>query len=225
MEYVYGHNIEHRDLKAENCLIAVEDGNYRAKLTDFGLSKSKDIVTQSTGRSSLNGAAGTATHMAPELLLTNSMTNFCQQSDVYSYGILMWEVLSRKIPFEGMNEAQIIAHLNEGKRPTPTPEDSPDDLIELMQECWAQSVGMRPKFTGVFDELLGAAEALNKPFFGSPLPQSDSPSPFLLLMRTPLVYWVHPQIGSPKALKKQKQGTISWRTSSAMCKKGQELLK
>ena len=189
MEYVYGHNIEHRDLKAENCLIAVENGHCRAKLTDFGLSKSKDIVTQSTGRSSANGAAGTATHMAPELLLTNSMTDFCQQSDVYSYGILMWEVLSRKIPFERMNEAQIIAHLTEGKRPTPTPEDSPDDLIKLMQECWTQSAGMRPKtFNLVLDTLKDAAKALNKSFFGSPQPQSDPLMPFPLLMRGCLVY-------------------------------------
>ena len=175
MEYVYGHGIEHRDLKAENCLIAVENGRYRAKLTDFGLSKSKDLVTQSTGRSTANGAAGTATHMAPELLLTNSMTNFCEESDVYSYGIVMYEVLWRKAAFQGMSQAQIIAQLSAEGRPSTneTPEGTPDDLITLMQECWAQSVGMRPKFSGVVDALLDAAEALNKPFFGSPLPLSD----------------------------------------------------
>ena len=186
MEYVYGHNIEHRDLKAENCLIAVEHGHYRAKLTDFGLSKSKDIVTQSTGRSTANGAAGTATHMAPELLLTNSMTNFCEESDVYSYGIVMYEVLWRKAAFQGMGQAQIIAQLSAGRRPSTndTPEGTPDDLIHLMQKCWAQDVGMRQKFTGVVDALLDAAEALNKPFFGSPLPQSDPLMPFALLMRT-----------------------------------------
>ena len=162
MEYVYEHGIEHRDLKPENCLITVEDGNYRAKLTDFGLSKSKDIVTQSTGRSSANGAAGTATHMAPELLLNNSNRLFRQESDVYSYAIVMYEVLSRKAAFEGLNESQIIAQINAQQRPSPIPTDSPPELITLMKECWAHDTAMRQKFKGVIADLQDAAEAMNK---------------------------------------------------------------
>ena len=160
MEYLYANGVEHRDLKAANCLL---DRDERVKLADFGLSKSKTLVKRSTGRTSTDqGASGTATHMAPELLLNNSNRLFCQESDVYSYAILMYEVLSRKAAFEGLNESQIIAQINAQQRPSPIPTDSPPELITLMKECWSHDTAMRQNFKGVIADLQDAAEAMSK---------------------------------------------------------------
>ena len=174
MEYIYGKGIEHRDLKAENCLVVIENGQYRAKITDFGLSKSKILVTQSTGRTLANGASGTANHMAPELLLSNSNESFCEESDVYSYGIVMYEVLSREVAFKGLNVTQIIAQISQRNRPSPIPTDSPAALITLMEECWAHDTAMRPKFERVLEDLRSTAEDMN---LGSVTLSSPPPLP------------------------------------------------
>ena len=104
MQYLTEKGVQHRDLKAHNCLIERDGGMIRVKLTDFGLSRSKALVTTFTGRASKNGPSGTVTHMAPEVLLKNEFT---EKSDSYSFGIVMWEVLSRAVAFQGLQQEQI----------------------------------------------------------------------------------------------------------------------
>ena len=149
MQYLYKNGVQHRDLKANNCLVVEHtSGDFHVKIADFGLSKSRKLVTR---RSSPNG--GTVTHMAPEILLNDSDKLFCEESDVYSYGIVMWEVLSRKVVFEGLNTPQIIAQISHKQRPSPIPTDSPPELIELMEDCWAHDAAMRPKFKRVLETI------------------------------------------------------------------------
>ena len=150
MDYLYENGVQHRDLKAANCLL---DAHCHVKLADFGLARRSGRKEDKQDAEKADGAAGTPTHMAPELLLTNSMTNFCEESDVYSYGIVIWEVLSRAVPFEGLNQAQIIAQISQKQRPSPIPAESPSELIELMEYCWAHDVAMRPKFKQVLEDL------------------------------------------------------------------------
>ena len=152
MQYLSANGVQHRDLKAQNCLVVEhKSGDFHVKLADFGLSKSKKLVASFTRRSSQHG--GTITHMAPEILLNDSDELFCEESDVYSYGIVMWEVLSRAVPFEGLHQVQIRAQIDQEQRPSPIPAESPSALIELMEFCWAQEVAMRPKFKQVLDDL------------------------------------------------------------------------
>ena len=159
MDYLYENGVQHRDLKAANCLL---DANCHVKLADFGLARRSGRKEDKQDVEEADGAAGTPTHMAPELLLTNSNKHFCQESDVYSYAIVMYEVLSRKIAFEGLNKSQIIAQINAQQRPSPIPTDSPPELITLMKECWAHDTAMRQKFKGVVSDLQDAAEAMSK---------------------------------------------------------------
>ena len=148
-------NIEHRDLKTENCLVEVKHGQYRAKIADFGLSKSKALVTHSTSRNS----SGTRTHQAPEILLppegaTERSDEDRQKSDVYSYGIVMYEVLSRKKPFQELtDETQIAVAVLHGRRPSPIPSDIPPKLVELMEQCWQHDTARRPNFQTIVRKL------------------------------------------------------------------------
>ena len=144
--------IQHRDLKAENCLIVVDEGQYRVKITDFGLSKSTTNVTQTSARS-----VGTETHMAPELFIMSKKSNEDRKaSDVYSYGIVIWEVYSRKVPYKEERQSQemqsISAAVIQGVRPSPDP-SAPPALIDLMKDCWAQDTFPRPSFERIVETM------------------------------------------------------------------------
>jgi len=122
----------HGDLKAGNVLV---DARFRAKISDFGLSAKK-----------YTGAAGTPFWMAPELLRGQS-TNTAE-SDVFSFGILLYELYSRKHPYEGEDPTTVLKgivdeHVN--KRP-PVPVGCPPKIAEIMEECLQSNPEKRPTF-------------------------------------------------------------------------------
>jgi serine/threonine protein kinase len=122
--------VVHGDLKAKNVLI---DSNYRAKVSDFGLSAKKRI-----------GASGTPFWMAPELLRGESLNS--SKSDMYAFGILIYEAYSRKTPYEGEDPNEVIkAIMNPAmmKRP-PVPLNSSARVAEMMKECLVPNPNDRP---------------------------------------------------------------------------------
>jgi serine/threonine protein kinase/ABC-type glycerol-3-phosphate transport system substrate-binding protein len=125
--------IIHGDLKAANVLV---DGRFRAKIADFGLSAKKKYL----------GATGTPYWMAPELLRRE--TTNTAESDVYSFGIILYELYSRKIPYEGEDPATVlnlVCDKKYNKRP-PVPKGCPSKIAEIMQECIDASPEKRPTF-------------------------------------------------------------------------------
>mmetsp|Transcript_4446 Transcript_4446/g.7584 ORF Transcript_4446/g.7584 Transcript_4446/m.7584 type:complete len:91 (-) Transcript_4446:223-495(-) len=84
--------IVHRDIKSHNILI---DDSFHVKVCDFGLAK----FTADLNKGSMQ-YAGTPTYMAPELFLKRS---YDQSVDVYAYGCLLWEILNREVPFDGLD--------------------------------------------------------------------------------------------------------------------------
>jgi len=130
----------HGDLKAHNVLV---DGKFRAKVADFGLSAKKII-----------GATGTPLWMAPELLRGDSKNTAA--SDVYSFGIILYEVYSRKDPFEGEDVAAVlrdVANPRINKRPPanprinkrpPVPSACPVKVAAIMTDCLAGDPKNRP---------------------------------------------------------------------------------
>ena len=105
MSYLYSKGVEHRDLKTLNVLL--DASRRRCKVSDFGLSQSESLNTAAT-QSTMGGgggAKGTPAYMAPELLEDNL---FDEKSDVYSYGILLWEIYDRGIPWRGLQPMQIM---------------------------------------------------------------------------------------------------------------------
>jgi len=92
MDYLHNgapKQIVHRDLKSNNILVC---NNHDLKITDFGVSRELDHATQIT-------VAGTYAWMAPEII-RNEACN--EKVDVWSYGVVVWELLTREIPFAGM---------------------------------------------------------------------------------------------------------------------------
>ena len=85
-------------------------------------------------------------HMAPELLRWGKAS---AAADVYSFGIMMWELLTGQVAFQGWQWGAIIENVAlVGKRP-PIPEQAPDDFCLLMESCWQQDPLQRPTFADV----------------------------------------------------------------------------
>lgn len=72
--------------------------------------------------------------MSPEVMQSQRYT---EKADVFSFGIILWEVLFRQVPYQGYNSVQVsIAVITQNLRP-PIPSDTPPELARLMQDCWA----------------------------------------------------------------------------------------
>ena len=154
MSYLYSKGVEHRDLKTLNVLL--DASRRRCKVSDFGLSQSESLNTAAT-QSTMGGggAKGTPAYMAPELLDSNTFT---EETDVYAYSLVIWEVLTGDIPWRGLNPVQVAMQiLNKQARPA-VPEGAPADLVGLMARCWAHEPDARPTFAAIKAELRGGPE-------------------------------------------------------------------
>ncbi|KAK8852708.1 hypothetical protein M9Y10_017697 [Tritrichomonas musculus] len=145
MKYLHEHNIIHRDLKPGNVLI---DDNFHPIITDFGLSKFVEDVD--TKEHSI--CLGTLKYMSPEIILSEK---YGKSSDVYAFGILMYEVLKQNHPYHELGEIAPFVLNNkiiEGTRPTITPQIK-SSLGQLMQKCWSGNPGERPTFKEIYNNL------------------------------------------------------------------------
>ncbi len=89
--------------------------------------------------------------MAPELF--DSSKPYNEKVDVYAFGCLLFEMLSRRVPWDGLGPAQIRAKVcNESARPE-MPLSTPTPLVKLISACWAQSAAARPSFSDVANQL------------------------------------------------------------------------
>ncbi|KAI7744385.1 hypothetical protein M8C21_013838 [Ambrosia artemisiifolia] len=151
MNYLHHRNppIVHRDLKSSNLLV---DKNWSVKVGDFGLSKLKH-ATFLTARS----GGGTPQWMAPEVL-RNEPSN--EKSDVFSFGIIVWELVTQSVPWGDMNPLQVVGVVGFMDRRLDLPEDLDPSLSSIIQDCWQSNPALRPSFENIMTRLSGLMQNL-----------------------------------------------------------------
>ncbi|XP_070209701.1 tyrosine-protein kinase Fer-like, partial [Littorina saxatilis] len=149
MAYLEGRGCIHRDLAARNCLVG--DNNV-IKISDFGMSREEEEYTVSEGMKQIP-----IKWTAPEALNFGKYTSLC---DVWSYGILMWEIFSAgQQPYSGMTNAQAREKIEDGYR-LPQNSQTPESMYKLMLGCWEYNPKKRPHFKDVYDGLKDALKRL-----------------------------------------------------------------
>ncbi|KAK9267395.1 hypothetical protein L1049_009820 [Liquidambar formosana] len=143
MEYLHSKNIVHFDLKCDNLLVNLKDPlRPICKVGDFGLSKIKrnTLVT--------GGVRGTLPWMAPELL-NGSSSKVSEKVDVFSFGIVLWEILTGEEPYANMHYGAIIGGIVNNTLRPPVPSFCDSEWRLLMEQCWAPDPVARPSFTEI----------------------------------------------------------------------------
>lgn len=143
MNYLHCSNIVHRDLKSGNILL---DSHGTAKVSDFGLS----CVYHLDQHVDMTAETGTYRWMAPEVIRHETYSN---TADVYSFGIVLWELLVKEQPFKGMTPIQAaFAVARQSMRPA-LPDYTPPMLGKFIEQCWHQDPSKRPNFRDVIQDL------------------------------------------------------------------------
>lgn len=143
MAYLELKNCIHRDLAARNCLVGE---NNLLKISDFGMSRQEDDgIYSSSGLKQIP-----IKWTAPEAL---NYGRYSSESDVWSYGILLWETFSLGVcPYPGMTNQQAREQVEKGYRMT-CPQKCPEEVYKIMQRCWEYKPENRPKFADIQKEL------------------------------------------------------------------------
>ena len=135
-------------MRIRNILV---DDHLNGKVADFGLSRMKEEDAGMT-------ACGTPAWTAPEIV---RLDQYDEKVDVYSFGIVMWELIARAEPYGGIGGIQIAyAAVEQGLRPD-IPSYCPEDYAELMIECWDDDPFMRPDFGQILERLYKLMKTLD----------------------------------------------------------------
>lgn len=147
----------HRDLKPDNIGFTLSG---TVKVLDFGLAKIVEHASAKSNESyAMSGETGSLRYMAPEV--ADSLP-YNHKADVYSFGIILWELNSLKKPFEGLDRDQFYSRVvHGGERPIPN-KKWPEELVTLMTECWSPNPESRPSFSEISRRLASMLSAENE---------------------------------------------------------------
>ncbi|UYV74294.1 MAP3K13 [Cordylochernes scorpioides] len=137
MAYLHQHKIIHRDLKSPNVLITKDDV---LKISDFGTSK------QWSEHSATMSFAGTVAWMAPEIIKNEPCSD---KVDVWSFGVVLWELLTCEAPYRDMDSSAIIWGVGSNTLRLHIPASCPEGFRLLMTQCWSIKPRNRPSFRNI----------------------------------------------------------------------------
>uniref|UniRef100_A0A4W6CUN1 receptor protein-tyrosine kinase n=1 Tax=Lates calcarifer TaxID=8187 RepID=A0A4W6CUN1_LATCA len=155
MKYLSDMSYVHRDLAARNVLV---NSNLECKVSDFGLSRV--LEDDAEGTYTTRGGKIPIRWTAPEAI---AYRKFTSASDVWSFGIVMWEVMAfGERPYWDMSNHEVMKAIDEAYR-LPAPMDCPSAIYQLMLQCWQHDRSKRPRFSdivNILDKLLRNPESL-----------------------------------------------------------------
>jgi|694.fasta_scaffold02929_24 serine/threonine protein kinase len=143
LAFLHANDIVHCDFKPDNVLLD-EEGN--PKISDFGLARLKNIADSDYG----TWQGGTYRYMAPEHMATPKKNS--KEGDVFSFGVTVWEMCSRKAPWEGVIPFNLATRVVNGEREQ-IESTYPKELTDLVEQCWDQDPAKRPKMKEAFSYL------------------------------------------------------------------------
>lgn len=141
MTYVHQEGVLQRDIKSKNLLV---NDRFVVKISDFGTARSNVKTSGSMTH------VGTPFWAAPEML---SHGDYTEKADVYSFAIVLWELVARKDPYQGKPAMQIPFKVVEENLRPKIPSICPDDYEQLMKRCWSAKPEERPSFSEILEEL------------------------------------------------------------------------
>ncbi|KAK1943953.1 Serine/threonine-protein kinase STY46 [Phytophthora citrophthora] len=142
MAHIHACDVLQRDLKSKNCLLSE---NLVVKVSDFGLARFRSL------QYGPYTWVGTPFWAAPEVIRHEP---YDEKADVYSYGIVLWELVERKDPYDNLNAFQVPLQVaNEGLRPADFSRPGPLGLEQLMRQCWDADPEQRPSFADISQTL------------------------------------------------------------------------
>ena len=150
LAFLHSRQVVHRDVKPQNVILMSMDPDdliaerVEAKLCDFGISRTYHDRIQMTK------AIGTPHYMAPELKTSGFGENYDYSVDVYAFGIMLNQLLSRRMPFEAWDTMEVLKNIDE--RPE-IPAAAPEPLKQLVRKCWGTQPEDRPSMLDVVEEL------------------------------------------------------------------------
>ncbi|KAK9889307.1 hypothetical protein WA026_004588 [Henosepilachna vigintioctopunctata] len=153
MNYLEEQRFVHRDLAARNILLATQ---HQAKISDFGLSRALNAGHEYY--MALQGGKWPLKWYAPE---SYNYGNFHHKSDVWSFGVTIWEMYSfGSSPYGEMKGSEAINLIEAGGR-LEQPEACPDNIYKVMGQCWQYKPENRPSFKNLLDIFCGDSEYMN----------------------------------------------------------------
>ncbi|KAF2072085.1 hypothetical protein CYY_006605 [Polysphondylium violaceum] len=137
MAFIHSKSIIHRDVKTANFLV---NKDWNVKLIDFGISRVMQTQLNMT-------VIGTPVYMSEEVIRGEQYT---QSADVYSFGIVLWEMFTQETPFKSLTDYQRVNFVLEGGR-LEIPTTVPSKIAHFIQLCWARDPTVRPTFRKILD--------------------------------------------------------------------------
>uniref|UniRef100_S4RWF5 mitogen-activated protein kinase kinase kinase n=1 Tax=Petromyzon marinus TaxID=7757 RepID=S4RWF5_PETMA len=120
------------------------------KITDFGLAREWHRTTKMS-------QAGTYAWMAPEVI---KFSMFSKGSDIWSYGVLLWELLTGEVPYRGIDGLTVAYGVAVNKLTLPIPSTCPEPFAKLMADCWKADPHARPSFASILEQLTAIEESI-----------------------------------------------------------------
>ncbi|RIB23762.1 kinase-like domain-containing protein [Gigaspora rosea] len=151
LKFLHKNNTIHRDLHTENILVHIENRKATVKIADFGRSSHSSSSDLDNSNSK---CYGTIAFIEPKLLrcLDGNSYNLDKRSDIYSAGVIFWEISSGRPPFEFVQQHDLILRINDGAREI-SEEGTPTEYIRIYELCWDDDPQNRPSAFEAYEML------------------------------------------------------------------------